>query len=264
MGLLKIWVTLLMTPCANFWGRKWNLLDIVTAVTLSYHRNLAHRSFRLPKLLEYLFAYCGVLSVEGSPIEWVSTHRYHHQFTDTEKDPHSPLKGFWYSHMGWILDSRSRFGRYGGLRNVEDMKKQPFYVFLHHTFLLHSFLLGCILYYIGGFPFVVWPMGVRMVIVFHSTLFVNSAGHIWGYQPWNTGDLSKNLWWLGLLALGEGWHNNHHAFEYSARQGLEWWQIDVTWYIIKFLETLGLATDVKTPSEAHKQRMKAKSMAAQE
>ncbi|XP_009350927.2 palmitoyl-monogalactosyldiacylglycerol delta-7 desaturase, chloroplastic [Pyrus x bretschneideri] len=299
MGLLKIWVTLLMTPCANFWGREWNLLDIVTAgmflsvhvlclfapfyftwtafwlmlvlgyvtgfgVTLSYHRNLAHRSFRLPKLLEYLFAYCGVLSVQGSPIEWVSTHRYHHQFTDTEKDAHSPLKGFWYSHMGWILDSRSRFGRYGGLRNVEDMKKQPFYVFLHHTFLLHSFLLGCVLYYIGGFPFVVWPMGVRMVIVFHGTLSVNSAGHIWGYQAWNTGDLSKNLWWLGLVALGEGWHNNHHAFEYSARHGLEWWQIDVTWYIIKFLEALGLATDVKTPSEAHKQRMKAKSMAAQE
>ncbi|RXI06475.1 hypothetical protein DVH24_018517 [Malus domestica] len=211
IGLLKIWVTLLKTPCANFWGRKWNLLDIVTAafwlmlvlgyvtgfgITLSYHRNLAHRSFRLPKLLEYLFAYCGVLSVQGSPIEWVSTHRYHHQFTDTEKDAHSPLKGFWYSHMGWILDSRSRFGRYGGLRNVEDLKKQPFYVFLHHTLLLHSFLLG--------------------------------------------------------------WRED-------ARQGLEWWQqIDVTWYIIKFLEALGLATDVKTPSEAHKQRMKAKSMAAQE
>ncbi|XP_050124717.1 delta-9 acyl-lipid desaturase 2-like isoform X3 [Malus sylvestris] len=193
MGLLRIWVTLLKTPCANFWGREWNLLDIATAgiflsvhvlclfapfyftwtafwlaivlffvtgfgVTLSYHRNLAHRSFRLPKLLEYLFAYCGVLSVQGSPTEWVSTHRYHHQFTDTEKDAHSPLKGFWFSHMGWILDSRSRFGRYGGLRNVEDINKQPFYVFLHHTVLVHPFLLGCILYYIGGFPFVVWPM----------------------------------------------------------------------------------------------------------
>ncbi|VVA26483.1 PREDICTED: palmitoyl-monogalactosyldiacylglycerol [Prunus dulcis] len=242
-----------MTPCANFLGRKWNLLDLVTAgmflsvhclalfapfyftwtaflvafwlafltgfgITLSYHRNLAHRSFRVPKLLEYLFAYCGVLALEGSPIEWVSTHRYHHQFTDTEKDAHSPLKGFWYSHMGWILDSS-------------------------------------ILYAVGGLPFLVWGVGVRMVVVFHITLFVNSAGHTWGYQTWNTGDLSRNLWWLGLLALGEGWHNNHHAFEYSARQGLEWWQIDLTWYIIKFLEALGLATDVKVPSEAHRKRM---------
>ncbi|CAL9018598.1 unnamed protein product [Prunus brigantina] len=290
MGLLKVWVTILMTPCANFLGRKWNLLDLVTAgmflsvhclalfapfyftwtaflvffwlgvvtgfgITLSYHRNLAHRSFRVPKLLEYLFAYCGVLALEGSPIEWVSTHRYHHQFTDTEKDAHSPLKGFWYSHMGWILDSSSRFERYGGLKNVEDMKKQPFYVFLHHTFMLHSFILAGILYAVGGLPFLVWGVGVRMVVVFHITLLVNSAGHTWGYQAWKTGDLSKNLWWLGFLALGEGWHNNHHAFEYSARQGLEWWQIDLTWYIIKFLEALGLATDVKVPSEAHRQRM---------
>ncbi|XP_024198179.1 palmitoyl-monogalactosyldiacylglycerol delta-7 desaturase, chloroplastic [Rosa chinensis] len=289
MGLLGIWVAILNTPCAYFSGRNWNLLDLVTAamfvsihvlclfapfhfnwsvfflmlalgyatglgITLSYHRNLAHRSFRLPKFLEYLFAYIAVLSAQGSPIDWVSTHRYHHQYTDTEKDAHSPLKGFWFSHMGWILDSNTRFRRYGGLKNVEDLKRQPFYRFLHHTFFLHSFILGGILYVLGGFPFIVWGMGVRMVIVFHSTLLVNSAGHTWGYQAWNTGDLSKNLWWLGLLVLGEGWHNNHHAFEYSARQGLEWWQIDVTWYVIRFLEALGLAKDVKLPSEAHKKR----------
>ncbi|XP_024184379.1 palmitoyl-monogalactosyldiacylglycerol delta-7 desaturase, chloroplastic-like [Rosa rugosa] len=289
MGLPGIWVALLMTPRARFRGRKWNLLDLVTAavfasmhvlalfgpfyfnwsalwvalalvyvtglgITLSYHRNLAHRSFRLPKLLEYLFAYFAVLSAQGSPIDWVSTHRYHHQYTDTEKDAHSPLKGFWFSHMGWILDSNARFGRYGGLRNVEDLKRQAFYRFLHNTYLLHSIILGGILYAVGGFPFIVWGMGVRMVYVFHGTLLVNSAGHIWGYQAWKTSDLSKNLWWLALVAFGEGWHNNHHAFEYSARQGLEWWQFDLTWYIIKFLEALGLATDVKVPSEAHKKR----------
>ncbi|XP_050368455.1 palmitoyl-monogalactosyldiacylglycerol delta-7 desaturase, chloroplastic-like [Argentina anserina] len=289
MGLARIWATILMTPCAYFWGRKWNLLDLVTAamfvsihilclfapfylswtgfflalvlgnttamaVTLSYHRNLAHRSFRLPKFLEYFFAYIAVLSGHGSPIEWVSTHRHHHQYTDTEKDAHSPLKGFWFSHMGWILDSNRRFGRYGGLRNVDDLKRQSFYKFLHHTFLLHSFILGVILYAVGGFPFIVWGMGVRMVAVYHGSLAVNSAGHTWGYQAWNTGDLSKNLWWLGVLADGEGWHNNHHAFEYSARLGLEWWQIDTTWYFIKFLEVLGLATEVKQPSEAQKKR----------
>ncbi|XP_024198211.1 palmitoyl-monogalactosyldiacylglycerol delta-7 desaturase, chloroplastic isoform X2 [Rosa chinensis] len=232
MGLLGIWAAILNTPCAYFWGRKWNLFDLVMVamfvsihvlclfapfhfnwsafflmlalsyatglgVTLSYHRNLAHRSFRLPKFLEYLFAYIAVLSAQGSPIDWVSTHHYHYQYTDTEKDAHSPLKGFWFSHMGWILDSNTRFGRYGGLKNVEDLKRQPFYRFLRHTYFLHSFILGGILYVLGGFPFIVWGMGVRMVVVFQSTLLVNSSGHTWGYQAWNTGDLSKNLWWLG-------------------------------------------------------------------
>ncbi|XP_021818804.1 palmitoyl-monogalactosyldiacylglycerol delta-7 desaturase, chloroplastic-like isoform X2 [Prunus avium] len=286
MGIL---VKIVMMPCGEYFGRKWNLLDIVTAavfltmhclcamapfhftwpafwlafalyvvtgvgVTLSFHRNLAHRSFRIPKWLEYLFAYFGVLSLQGSPIEWVSSHRYHHQFTDTVKDVHSPLQGFWFSHMGWILDSGSRFGNYGGLKNVEDLKRQAFYRFLHHTFLLHSFLLGALLYAVGGLPFLTWGVGVRMVCLFHSTMLVNSAGHIWGQQVYHTGDTSRNNWWLGLLTFGEGWHNNHHAFDYSARQGFEWWQIDVTWYVIRFLEAIGLATDVKTPTEAQKER----------
>ncbi|CAL8152012.1 unnamed protein product [Prunus armeniaca] len=114
MGLLS---TVFVKSCVEFWGRKWNIQDIsiVVVMTLSYHRNLAHRSFTLPKWLEYSFAYCGVLSLQGSPIEWVSTHRYHHQFSDTGKDPHSPIKGFWHSHMGWIFDSSYRFGQYGGL-----------------------------------------------------------------------------------------------------------------------------------------------------
>ncbi|KAM5587850.1 palmitoyl-monogalactosyldiacylglycerol delta-7 desaturase, chloroplastic [Rosa sericea] len=277
------------TSCGEFWGREWNLQDVATTsglvlvhclcllapfhftwgafcvfhflvyvtglgITLSYHRNLAHKSFKLPKWLEYLFAYFGVLSLQGSPIAWVSTHRYHHQFTDTEKDTHSPLKGFWFSHMGWILDSNSRFGKYGGLKNVGDLKRQPFYVFLHCTYPLHSLLLGALLYLLGGLPFFIWGMGVRVVYVLHATLLVNSVGHMWGKQVWKTGDLSRNNWLLGFLVLGEGWHNNHHAFEFSARQGLEWWQIDFTWYVIRLLQAIGLARDVKSPTETQKQR----------
>lgn len=282
-------VSVVMTPFLDFWGRQWNLLDILTAatfltlhglclfapfhftwtafwvavalyiltglgITMGFHRNLAHKSFRIPKWLEYLLAYFGVLALQGSPIEWVSTHRYHHQFTDTERDPHSPLKGFWFSHMGWILDSTSRFRKYGGLKNVEDMKKQWFYRFLHRTFLVHIFISGALLYALGGLPFFIWGMGVRMVYVFHTTLLVNSAGHIWGKQVWNTGDMSKNNWLLGWIALGEGWHNNHHAFEYSARQGLEWWQVDLTWYVIRALQAIGLATDVKAPTDSQMRR----------
>ncbi|KAI5334836.1 hypothetical protein L3X38_024969 [Prunus dulcis] len=286
---MGIMVNIVMTPCGEFWGRKWNLLDIVTAVvffslhclcvmapfhftwpafwvacalylvtglgvTLSFLEILLTRAFVFRNGSSTCLPTSG-FSHFREPIEWVSSHRYHHQFTDTEKDVHSPLQGFWFSHMGWILDSGSRFGKYGGLKNVEDLKRQPFYRFLHRTFLLHSVvLLGSLLYVVGGFPFLAWGLGVRMVCVFHSTLLVNSAGHIWGKQVYLTGDMSRNNWWLGLFALGEGWHNNHHAFDFSARQGFEWWQIDVTWYVIRFLQAIGLATNVKTPTEAQKRR----------
>ncbi|CAB4277968.1 unnamed protein product [Prunus armeniaca] len=215
-------------------------LYVVTALglTLCYHRSLTHRGLRLPKWLEYLFAYCGVLSLQGSPIEWVSTHRYHHQFTDTKKDPHSPIQSLWFSHMGWMLDGRRR-----------QFQKR----FLLRTNLLHSIALGGVLIVVGGFPFLVWGVGVRTTFLHHATFLVNSVGHMWGNKAWNSGDTSTNNWWLAIIVFGEGWHNNHHAFEYSARHGLEWWQIDFTWYTIRFLQAIGLATDVKVPTEIQKQ-----------
>ncbi|KAI9110306.1 hypothetical protein K1719_018748 [Acacia pycnantha] len=274
-----------------FFGRKWNSMDLGTAgvvlamhvlslfapfcfnwrafwvalalyfvtglfgITLSFHRNLSHRSFKLPKWLEYLFAYCGVLALQGNPIDWVSTHRYHHQFCDSERDPHSPTEGFWFSHMSWLFDTKSVVERCGEPDNVGDLEKQSFYRFLRSTYMLHPLALGGLLYAMGGFPFLVWGMGVRVVWVYHITWFVNSACHVWGKQAWNTKDLSRNNWWVAVLAFGEGWHNNHHAFEYSARHGLEWWQLDMTWNVVRFLQLIGLATDVKLPSQAHKLRM---------
>ncbi|KAG2729318.1 hypothetical protein I3760_01G244800 [Carya illinoinensis] len=274
-----------------FWGRRWNSRDVATAgvvlamhcvcffapfqfnwgavsvatalyvvtglfgITLSFHRNLSHRSFKLPKWLEYTFAYCGALALQGNPIDWVSTHRYHHQFCDSERDPHSPTEGFWFSHMSWLFDTSYMIERCGGTNNVGDLQKQPFYRFLAKTYVFHPIALAILLYASGGFPFLVWGMGVRTVWVYHITWLVNSACHVWGRQPWNTGDLSRNNWWVALLAFGEGWHNNHHAFEYSARHGLEWWQFDMTWYVVKFLQFVGLATDVKFPTDVQKQRM---------
>ncbi|XP_061982868.1 palmitoyl-monogalactosyldiacylglycerol delta-7 desaturase, chloroplastic-like [Populus nigra] len=274
-----------------FWGRKWNSSDIVNAgvisavhflslfgpfyftwpafwvalgigivtgllgITLSFHRNLSHRSFKLPKWLEYFFAYCGVQALQRDPIFWVSTHRHHHQFCDSERDPHSPTEGFWFSHITWLFDNNYITEKCGGQNNVGDLEKQPFYKFMQNTYFLHPIALGVLLYAVGGFPFLVWGMGVRTVLVFHITWLVNSVSHLWGKRAWNTGDLSRNNWWLALLTFGEGWHNNHHAFEYSARHGLEWWQIDMTWYVVRFLQAIGLATDVKLPSEVQKQRM---------
>uniref|UniRef100_A0A803LEB6 Fatty acid desaturase domain-containing protein n=1 Tax=Chenopodium quinoa TaxID=63459 RepID=A0A803LEB6_CHEQI len=203
----------LYAPFTFNWGAFWVAVVLYLAtgllgICLSFHRNLAHKSFKLPKWLEYVFAYCGALALQGNPIDWVSTHRYHHQFCDSEQDPHSPLEGFWFSHMNWMFDAK-----------------------------------------------IVTERGVRTAWVYHITWFVNSASHVWGTQAWNTGDLSRNNWWVALLSFGEGWHNNHHAFEYSARHGLEWWQFDMTWYTIKFLQVIGLAKDVKLPTEVHKQRL---------
>ncbi|KAL6141036.1 hypothetical protein ACLB2K_059327 [Fragaria x ananassa] len=250
----------LLAPFQFNWGSLWVAVSLygvtgLFGITLSYHRNLSHRSFKLPKWLEYLFAYCGAQALQGSPIDWVCTHRYHHQFCDSEKDPHSPIEGFWYSHMSWLFDTNSVTERCGGLDYVGDLQKQAFYQFLKATYIAHPIALGALLYAMGGFPFIVWGMGVRIIWVYHITWLVDSACHVWGEQAWNTGDLSRNNWWVALLAFGEGWHNNHHAFEYSARHGLDWWQLDMTWYVVRLLQAIGLATDVKVPSEVQKQRM---------
>ncbi|KAL1551385.1 Palmitoyl-monogalactosyldiacylglycerol delta-7 desaturase, chloroplastic [Salvia divinorum] len=275
-----------------FWGRKWSSLDIGNAsvllalhllcvlapstfnwaafgvavalclitgllgINLSFHRNLSHRSFKLPKWLEYLFAYCGSLALQGHPINWVSIHRYHHQFVDSEKDPHSPIWGFWFSHITWIFYTGNVGERSCKERsNVRDLEKQPFYKFLEKTYIIHHVAFGALLFAMGGFSYIVWGIGVRIVWLSHVTWLVNSACHIWGKQAWNTGDLSRNNWWVAVLAFGEGWHNNHHAFEYSARHGLEWWQIDATWYAIRVLEAIGLATYIKLCTPAQQQKM---------
>ncbi|KAM0034839.1 putative fatty acid desaturase domain, acyl-CoA desaturase [Helianthus debilis subsp. tardiflorus] len=181
-------------------------------------------------------------------------HRYHHQFVDSEKDPHSPIFGFWFSHMGWLFDSGYILEKYQERKNAEDLKNQAFYRFIKRTYIFHPIACSALVYIFGGFTYLVWVVGVAPVCVYHTTFLVNSACHIWGNQAWNTGDLSKNNWWVALITFGEGWHNNHHAFEYSARHGIEWWQIDFCWYAIRFLEALGLATDVKLPTEDHKRK----------
>ncbi|XP_023763263.1 palmitoyl-monogalactosyldiacylglycerol delta-7 desaturase, chloroplastic-like [Lactuca sativa] len=149
-------------------------------------------------------------------------------------------------------DGRGPLGLFQETNNVDDLKNQVFYRFIQRTYVLHVFAQVFLIYTYGGFPYVVWVVGVMTTWSYHVTFLVNSACHVWGTQKWDTGDLSKNNWWVALLTFGEGWHNNHHAFEYSARHGLELWQIDLCWYIIRFLEALGLATNVKLPTEAHK------------
>ncbi|GJT66843.1 palmitoyl-monogalactosyldiacylglycerol delta-7 desaturase, chloroplastic-like protein [Tanacetum coccineum] len=258
-GVLAMHILAVFAPFTFTWGAfcaavVGYILCGLFGVTLTYHRILAHRSLKVPKWLEYFFAYLGVLSFQRDPIFWVSIHRFHHQYVESEKDPHSPIFGFWFSHMGWLFDSGYIIEKYQERNNVEDLKSQVFYRFIKRTYLWHSFVFTALVYALGGFTYLVWIIGVGTTWGYHVTFLVNSACHVWGNQTWNTNDLSKNNWWVALVTFGEGWHNNHHAFEYSARHGLEWWQIDICWYTIKFLKALGLATNVKLPTEEHKNK----------
>ncbi|MBD2104157.1 acyl-CoA desaturase [Leptolyngbya sp. FACHB-261] len=217
-------------------------------ITLGFHRLVTHRSFQTPKWLEYCFVFCGTLACQGGPIDWIGLHRMHHVYSDQLQDPHDSRQGFWWSHMGWMLYELP--GRGDIPRYVKDIIDDPVYQFFQKYFIPIQVALGAVLYLLGGWPFVVWGVFVRLVLVFHCTWFVNSATHLFGYQSHQSGDHSTNCWWVALLTYGEGWHNNHHAFPQSARHGLQWWEIDLTWMTIWLLQKVGLAKKVRLANSA--------------
>ncbi|KAF5785350.1 putative fatty acid desaturase domain, acyl-CoA desaturase [Helianthus annuus] len=259
-----------LAVCAPFmftWGAFWVAtgLSFLTGfgVTLGYHRLLCHRSFKVPKWLEYFFVYCGAHAFQKDPLFYVNTHKNHHKYADTDRDPVAPTHGFWYCNMGWFCNNHhiaakcgeSKGGEYS---KVPELKAQWLYRFLHDTYYWHPTALAALLYLHGGLSYLAWGMGMRGVVVHHFASLATFVSHIWGDRPWNTPDTSTNNWWVAMLTLGEGWHNNHHAFPRSARHGFEWWQFDLTWELIKFLKLVGLARDVKLPTEAEKRRMSVK------
>jgi fatty-acid desaturase len=222
-------------------------------VCMGYHRYLTHGSFCSYKPVRWLLALLGQLSGEGSALMWVANHRQHHLFSDKEGDPHTPRDGVWWAHMLWFMPAMPREKLRTHLqRYAPDLYKDPVMRLLHAMFLAAHFILGAILLAVGwlgwdwhtGMSFLIWGLFVRLVYVYHITWFVNSATHIWGYRSYETNDNSRNLWWVGLLAFGEGWHNNHHAFQRLARQGHKWWELDVTYWAILALEKVGLAWNV--------------------
>lgn len=230
---------------------KWlvsNYFITCFGITACYHRQLTHRSFETPKWLEYLMAFAGTLAVQGNPIEWVSAHRHHHCQCDDVADPHSPKDGFWWSHLGWMLDCGTQPLLFD-TSNVKDLKKDKFYTFLKNHYIKITLAQPFVYYLLGGWTAVIWGFALRTVLVWHITWAVNSLSHIWGRQMFKTGDISMNNPLIGILAMGEGWHNNHHAFESSVRHGLKWWQLDVTWLFILTLEKLGLASKLRYPTE---------------
>jgi len=218
-------------------------------ICLGYHRLLTHRSLQVPKPLEYLFAICGALSLQGGPIFWVAGHRRHHLYTeDNERDPYSARRGFWWSHMAWLFYKRPEFFDYNTYRQfAPDLDRDPFYRWLNKYFLLLQLPLGLALYALGGWSFVIYGMFVRIVLLWHSTWLINSATHIYGYRSHASEDNSRNLWWAALLTYGEGWHNNHHAHPNVAKAGWKWWEVDMTWWVIAAMKQVGLARRVVMP-----------------
>ena len=218
-------------------------------ITMTYHRLLAHRTFALPKALEHFFVTCGALAMQGGPIKWSAQHRMHHASPDTEADPHNSHRGFLHSHLTWMFTYRPQFdSRPKILRFTRDIHCDGYYRWLDTGLgqFLPQIILACVLAWIGGFDMVLWGICLRMVLVYHGTWCVNSATHFFGYRNYPTADRSRNTWWVALITFGEGWHNNHHAYQGVAEAGHKWWELDVTMMIISMLNRLGLVTKLKS------------------
>jgi stearoyl-CoA desaturase (delta-9 desaturase) len=249
-----------LAPFTFSWSALWVCLALYLVagfgVTMGYHRLLTHRSFHTPRPVEYILAVLGSLANQGGPLQWVAVHRVHHQHSDADGDPHSPRDGAWWAHLLWwmphspTLDDRACYERY-----VADLNKDPVHRFLQRWHVLLPLTLAGLLFVLGdlwggvGLSWLVWGIFVRTTLLYHATWLVNSATHMWGYRSHNTRDDSTNLWWVALLSLGEGWHNNHHAFPRSARHGLRWWEVDVTYMLIRFLGVIGLAKQIHVPGK---------------
>jgi stearoyl-CoA desaturase (delta-9 desaturase) len=240
-------------PALWFWPRAIDItlflgLYLVTClgIGVGYHRLLTHRGFVCPRWLRILLTWMGCAALQGGPTRWASTHRRHHRTADREGDPHSPLEGFFHGHIGWLM-------RLGEQDTADHHKlapdvsgEDPWMRVLDRGFLfiMPWVLTGIFCYAVAGWRGVLWGTLVRTLALWHVTWCVNSICHRWGRRPNKTRDESGNVWWVGLLSLGEGWHNNHHAKPASALHGWRWYEIDVSGYVIRLLARLRLARQV--------------------
>jgi fatty-acid desaturase len=230
---------------------------VALGISLCFHRILTHRSLRLLKPIEYLFAIFGTLALQADPIRWVSVHRKHHAHADHEGDPHSIAEGFKWAHMDWIYRHNIALPSDEEMRHfAPDLYAEPFYRALQYLNIPLQVALALGLFAFGGWSWVIWGIFVRLAVSYHTTWLVNSAAHMLGYRTFATPDQSTNCWWVALISWGEGWHNNHHAFPFSARHGLRWFEVDLTWWHVRVLAFLRLADGVKVPTKAMQQRLR--------
>jgi stearoyl-CoA desaturase (delta-9 desaturase) len=215
------------------------------AVTAGYHRYFAHRSFKTSRLGQYALAWLAQSSAQRGILWWAAKHRHHHKYSDTRVDVHSPRHhGFWYAHLGWIFTTHQSGTDY---KAVPDLAKYPELVRLNKHPYLPATVLGVACWLIAGWPGLVVGFFWSTVLLYHGTFFINSLAHLHGTQRYVTGDDSRNNWWLALVTLGEGWHNNHHAYMASTRQGFRWWEVDITYYVLKTLSWARVVRDLNEP-----------------
>jgi stearoyl-CoA desaturase (delta-9 desaturase) len=255
------------------WGLDWTALALfagmyfltLLGITVGFHRLLTHRSFETYGAIKALFVVLGSMSAQGHVLKWVAFHRRHHQMSDQEDDPHTPhhqgqgfwasVRGVWFAHTGWLFEpTPPDLNRYVGdlLRSrLVCVLSSLTWLWILLGLLIPTILGGLLLQsWTGALQGFMWGGLVRIFAVHHVTFSVNSVCHLWGARPYETDDQSRNNALVGILALGEGWHNNHHAFPLSARHGLAWWQVDISWLVIRSLSVMRLAWDVRLPDSA--------------
>jgi stearoyl-CoA desaturase (delta-9 desaturase) len=223
---------------ATFFGRMF-------FITGGYHRYFSHKSFKTGRVFQFVLAWFGASSVQKGPLWWAGHHRIHHKYSDQPGlDTHSPRDGFYWSHQGWIFDSR-----FDGsdLDQIRDFAAYPELVWLNRWHVVPPVALALACLAIGGWSGLVWGFVISTVALWHSTYSINSIAHRIGTRRYATSDDSRNNWFLGLLTFGEGWHNNHHHYCASARQGFFWWEVDVTYYLLRGLQALGIVWDLREP-----------------
>jgi stearoyl-CoA desaturase (delta-9 desaturase) len=213
-------------------------------VTAGYHRYFSHKSYKLNRFWQFVFAFMAQSSAQKGVLWWASNHRIHHRYSDTDRDIHSPLKGFWWSHVGWILADKHKATDLDG---IKDFAKYPELRFLNKHDWIAPWTLGVAAFLIGGWAGLVVGFFWSTVVLWHTTFLVNSAAHVFGRRRYETDDTSRNSLLIALLTGGEGWHNNHHHYQASCRQGFFWWEIDVTWYGLRALSWIGIVRDLKVP-----------------
>jgi len=215
-------------------------------ISLGYHRLHTHQSYQCPRWLEYFFAVCGTMTLEGGPMFWVGTHRVHHAKSDKDGDPHSPHEGTFWSHMGWIVFGETNHNNSAFMaKHAPDLARHKFYWFLNTYHWIPVVATGLALLAFGGWPMFLWGFCLRIVYGLHCTWLINSATHIFGSRRFETSDDSRNSFILAVLTFGEGWHNNHHAHQTSARHGMMWYEFDISWLTLKLLKSVGLVWGVR-------------------
>jgi stearoyl-CoA desaturase (delta-9 desaturase) len=228
------------------WRAVWLALALyfirMVAITGGYHRYFSHRSYRLRRVPQFVLAFVGTTAAQKGPLWWAAHHRAHHKYADTERDIHSPIRGFWWSHVGWILCDKYNAT---DSDSIKDFTKYPELVWLDKYDWIGPWALGIACYLYAGWSGLLIGFFASTVVLWHATFCVNSLAHVMGRRVYDTTDTSRNSAIVALITSGEGWHNNHHRYPWAARQGFRWWQVDVTYYVLRLFSFVGIVRDIR-------------------